>query len=373
MADLDGTSRSPSPGDPDAETEKHDDAQRVPVGMRKTLQTGVPQLEANTPPRLDEPSQPSVVVEGEPQQPTRSPRYAKLGRTLRMELKLGSLPVPSEPGSSDSDFPRPNGPHRGGSDHDRSPLVFGDTQRMGDPRSGEFSSGRQPAIGNGGGNGDGNPLNSILSGFQSQPYAQGGAGGGGYDSQSPHRRDNRDHYADNQPRRKREPRPGERTMVMARQRRKTNIKDWMFVIALVGTLGVTASMLLFQNEGPDYSDDTGEEANNAATDPTDPSIPLAIQQPQLPPHQQQPQQPQTPAPVAAPAIRATELRSDPPGAEVAVGGAVVGNTPVRVARSDQDVDYVLRQPGYEQQVIRVGSQSPATIAVTLRRSVAQAP
>jgi len=41
---------------------------------------------------------------------------------------------------------------------------------------------------------------------------------------------------------------------------------------------------------------------------------------------------------------------------------------VRVARSDRDVDYTLRFPGYEPQVVRVGAQSPPAIAVTLRHS-----
>jgi hypothetical protein len=52
---------------------------------------------------------------------------------------------------------------------------------------------------------------------------------------------------------------------------------------------------------------------------------------------------------------------------------VVGNTPVRVARGDGDVEYTLRMPGYEPQLVRVGANSPATIHVTLQPKAATAP
>jgi hypothetical protein len=43
---------------------------------------------------------------------------------------------------------------------------------------------------------------------------------------------------------------------------------------------------------------------------------------------------------------------------------------VRVARGDADVEYTLRMPGYEPQLVRVGANSPATIHVTLQPKAA---
>jgi hypothetical protein len=68
---------------------------------------------------------------------------------------------------------------------------------------------------------------------------------------------------------------------------------------------------------------------------------------------------------AAAAVQTTELVTDPPQAEVVLGGAVIGNTPARVARGAQSTDYLLRKPGFEPQVVRVSAQSPERISVTL--------
>jgi hypothetical protein len=154
--------------------------------------------------------------------------------------------------------------------------------------------------------------------------------------------------------RKRPLRPGERTMVLSR--RVPARKDWLFVVLVVGALGVTASMLLsYRSSGEEESAEAVPEEEEVLEDPSlQPSAP----------EQAQP---------ASSGVRATELRSDPPGAEVVVNGAVVGNTPVRVARSESDMDYTLRLPGFESKVVRVGSQSPATIAVTLRPNNPAAP
>src|SRR5262249_25524564 len=65
--------------------------------------------------------------------------------------------------------------------------------------------------------------------------------------------------------RKRELRPGERTMVMSR--RSVIVKDWLFVVLLVTALGVTASMLVSYRNQP--SADAGEEdttTENALTE-----------------------------------------------------------------------------------------------------------
>jgi hypothetical protein len=55
----------------------------------------------------------------------------------------------------------------------------------------------------------------------------------------------------------------------------------------------------------------------------------------------------------------------PAGAEVIAGNAVVGSTPVRVARGSTDMNYVLRLPGHESKTVRVGPHSPASILVEL--------
>ena len=156
--------------------------------------------------------------------------------------------------------------------------------------------------------------------------------------------------------RKRPLRPGERTMVMSK--RRSGRKDWLFVVLVVGALGVTASMLL-SYRGTDPEAAEGEVAEGEAPPEEEPvaedtALQAASQDP-------------TPQPASS-GVRATELRSEPAGAEVVVNGAVIGNTPVRVARSGSDVDYTLRLPGFESMVVRVGAQSPASISVTLRRS-----
>jgi hypothetical protein len=78
-----------------------------------------------------------------------------------------------------------------------------------------------------------------------------------------------------------------------------------------------------------------------------------------------------PAPLApaqeplAPAANVTELSSEPAGAEVVLNGAVVANTPTRITRTTYEVDYLVRLPGHDAQLIRVGPKSPAQITVRL--------
>jgi hypothetical protein len=131
------------------------------------------------------------------------------------------------------------------------------------------------------------------------------------------------------------------------------------VVLVVGALGVTASMLLaYHNQS---AGDAGENAEGAAPEEEQPEQDAPDDTAQ----QAARAEPEQPA-ASAGGVRATELRSDPVGAEVVVNGAVVGNTPVRVARAGSDIDYTLRLPGYESKIVRVGAQSPATISVTLR-------
>jgi hypothetical protein len=70
--------------------------------------------------------------------------------------------------------------------------------------------------------------------------------------------------------------------------------------------------------------------------------------------------------VEAPAVPTTLIATEPSGAELLLGGAVLGNTPVAVARPVQnDETYFLRMRGFESQLVRVSPQSGAAIRVTM--------
>jgi 3-oxoacyl-ACP reductase-like protein len=136
--------------------------------------------------------------------------------------------------------------------------------------------------------------------------------------------------------------------VITRRGRGVAAKDWLFVGLLVSALGITASMLLSYRSAPKQETaaspaTTVEHAVNAATTPTG-----------VAPAQQ---------PVAA---NVTEITSNPPNAEVVYGGAVIGNTPLRVARADFNADYLLRLSGHESQLVRVTAASPGSILITLK-------
>lgn len=73
--------------------------------------------------------------------------------------------------------------------------------------------------------------------------------------------------------------------------------------------------------------------------------------------------PQSTAPTAS--IPYTRIVSSPPAAEVVAQGQLVGQTPLSVARGEGDAVVVLRKPGYEPQIVRVGPGSPATLQVVL--------
>ena len=73
----------------------------------------------------------------------------------------------------------------------------------------------------------------------------------------------------------------------------------------------------------------------------------------------------TPAQAAVSAAPVTELASSPPGAEVVLSGAVVANTPARIKRGSYEADYLVRLPGYQSQLIRIGPASPGQVTVHL--------
>jgi hypothetical protein len=70
--------------------------------------------------------------------------------------------------------------------------------------------------------------------------------------------------------------------------------------------------------------------------------------------------------VDAPAVPTTLIATEPSGAELLLGGAVLGNTPVAVARPVQnDETYFLRMRGFESQLVRISPQSGEAIRVTM--------
>lgn len=177
-------------------------------------------------------------------------------------------------------------------------------------------------------------------------------------------------------------RPGERTVIVQR-RGKSSKRDWVFVVALVAGLGLTASMYLSyrnpassivdpsayaelqyeEDEAPNpFADTTLQPWTGAETAAGDRSASAQDRAAARLPGQE--------SSVSASTVLATELRSVPSGAEVWAGGAVVGNTPVRVARDSAEIEYTIRLPGREPQVVRVGPRSPSTITAALPKLAA---
>jgi len=179
--------------------------------------------------------------------------------------------------------------------------------------------------------------------------------------------------AGNTQRPRRPRRPGERTLIMQRKVKTGSKRDWVFVVLLVAALGLTASMFLSQQSPAEEVVDAAayedQEQEQEAQDPFAPTTlrPWNAGDKDTPPDQRQSDTSALTArePAAANSVQATELRTEPSGAEVLVGNAVVGSTPVRVARGTTDIVYVLRLPGHESKVVRVGPSSPPAILVQL--------
>lgn len=183
--------------------------------------------------------------------------------------------------------------------------------------------------------------------------------------------------AGNRPRRPR--RPGERTLIMTPRKKHGGKRDWVFVVLLVAALGLTASMFLSQQAPSEEVVDASayEDEPEAQPEEQDPYVAQTTLRPwkqQAAEQQQSDTNAATAREVAAAnGVQATELRSQPAGAEVVAGDAVVGSTPVRVARGTADIVYVLRLAGHESKVVRVGPHSPPSILVELARLPAPAP
>jgi hypothetical protein len=191
----------------------------------------------------------------------------------------------------------------------------------------------------------------------------------------------------NTPRPRRARRPGERTLIMTRRDKKRSSKrDWMFVVMLVAALGLTASMFLSRQAPADEVVDTSayDDTQAQSDDEQQPDTfatrlapykakPAPADKPTSGAPAQTGQSAQTESSISASSIQATELRSLPSGAEVVAGDAVVGSTPVRVARGSMEMTYTLRMPGHTPKVVRVGPQSPPSIMVELTRIVSGVP
>ena len=69
-----------------------------------------------------------------------------------------------------------------------------------------------------------------------------------------------------------------------------------------------------------------------------------------------------------PEVRMTRILSEPTGAQVVVGGAIVGNTPVRVPlpEGSDSRDLTIRLRRYEPEQVRLTAASPEEIVLTLR-------
>lgn len=179
--------------------------------------------------------------------------------------------------------------------------------------------------------------------------------------------------AGNTQRPRRPRRPGERTLIMQRKVKTGSKRDWVFVVLLVAGLGLTASMFLSQQAPAEEVVDAAayEEDPQYQDEAQDPFAPTTLKPWHAVDNAREQHQSDTNAltardpSAAANSVQATELKSQPAGAEVLVGNAVVGSTPVRVARGSTDMVYVLRLAGHESKVVRVGPNSPPSILVQL--------
>lgn len=132
-------------------------------------------------------------------------------------------------------------------------------------------------------------------------------------------------------------------------------REWLFVGLLACASAATLYSLLVDDITPSVEEDTdaittaAQHVVTPAAEPIPPEKPAAAPQPE-----------------AATLAATTEIISDPPHAEVVVGGAVIGNTPTQVVRGPRDADYLLRKSGYEPQLVRVTPHSGKSISITLR-------
>jgi hypothetical protein len=233
-------------------------------------------------------------------------------------------------------------------------LVPGATQRIGTNFDSSSSNERQPArstdpFGRAGRGGSARPAAAGPPALPPKPAATGPSWQGAIGGPAPSQRAAGPAWAARSlapaPASKRASRVGDKTIVT---RRGSSTRDWLFIGLIVAALGVTASMLLSYRNENNASEAAAADATNVEH-----SVNAAADSPA--------KQNAATAP-----SNVTEIVSNPPNAEVVFGGAVIGNTPVRVARTNFDADYLVRLGGYDPQLVRVSSSSPSTIVVALK-------
>jgi PEGA domain len=130
-----------------------------------------------------------------------------------------------------------------------------------------------------------------------------------------------------------------------------NIREWLFIGLLACASAATLYSLFVDDLAADVEEDT--DAATTIEHVVTPAEPAAEKVPK-------------PAATTASTAKTTEIVSDPPHAEVVLGGAVIGNTPAQVVRGPKEADYLLRKQGYESQLVRVTPHSGNSISITLR-------
>ncbi|HKP64283.1 MAG TPA: PEGA domain-containing protein [Polyangiales bacterium] len=128
-----------------------------------------------------------------------------------------------------------------------------------------------------------------------------------------------------------------------------NAREWMFIGLLVCASAATLYSLLVDDITPVEEDVDAATNGEHLVTPAEPAAEKVA-----------------PKPSAAIPGNTTEIVSDPPHAEVVLGGAVIGNTPTQVVRGTKEADYLLRKQGYESQLVRVTPHSGNSISITLR-------
>jgi serine/threonine-protein kinase len=105
----------------------------------------------------------------------------------------------------------------------------------------------------------------------------------------------------------------------------------------------------------------------------EPETPVVAQPPTEPP---EPPEPPAPTEPVAPESPATiEIQSTPAGAQVRIGGAIIGNTPVTIPRpaEGESLDVRVRLRGHETTSLEVTSESDEVVAVELVEEEQEAP
>ncbi len=143
----------------------------------------------------------------------------------------------------------------------------------------------------------------------------------------------------------------------------------LFVVG--GGVGVAVFVLTGDDEGQALAQapqaDSAAEPATIAQPPAEPAIPPAPAP--TPPVEAQPSAPTPPpAPTQPAAQPRITIQSDPPGAEVLLGGVMVGNTPVGVPRPEAGTETVtLRLRDHEETSIQISPESAEALSVTLER------